>query len=409
MRVIVSILLIMIVASFNGQQLGNNVASYARLDTNEVSLSVVSEGYYGSSIFNNGTISKFINGGFISDEEKELSLQKAKDLNHLGGEFNTTVSYSNPRIYLVKDFGFYTDLSYNYSLGTQFTKDAYTLLFFGNKDLAGDEAILSPSAFYLRDMNSFSFGLNKKNQLKFGLTLSSFNNNSGAEISRGILTTDSTGNEITMDVNGNYYAVDTSRSVSLFSNNAIGIGVDFETVFNLNKTPNSSKVVVGARNVGILVQNNTYQIEAQSEYSYKGIEVTNLSNISTELLTAQSVQDSLGVETKTGQKTSLLPFEIYFYQIPSYTKRIELIYGFRYKNQSAYKAFLYAGGNVKLNELINVSSYVSHGGYANFQWGISSQFSLNKLKVGVNSGNIIGFVSDKAYGKSLGISIAYLL
>lgn len=409
MKLLFSIFLIIGIAPYFGQQLGNNVAIYARLDTNATAISIASEGYYSSSIFNNGIINKFINGGFISDKEKEKALQKAKKINYLGGEFNTSISYSNARNHLIKDYGFYTNLSYSYSLGSQFTKDTYTLLFFGNKRLAGKKAVLSPSAFYLRDMNSFSFGLNKNNRLKFGLTFSSFNNNSGAEIAKGVLTTDSAGNEIAMDINGNYYAVDTNRSVNLFSNNAFGIGIDFETVFNLNKNINSPKVVAGIKNIGILVQNNTYQIEAQSKYSYQGIEVTNLSNISTELLNSNSIQDSLGIETKIEQTISLLPFEIYFYQVPSFTKKIELIYGFRYKNQSAYSAYLYAGGNVKLNELINLSTYISHGGYASFQWGVSAQLALEKLKVGVNSGNIIGFVSDKAYGKSLGISIAYLL
>lgn len=409
MRVILSIFLIVFVGQFFGQQLGNSVANISDLDSNDITISLTSEGYYSSSIFNNSTINKFISGGFITEEDKLNSSEKLKRLNHIGGEFNTSISYSNPRNHLIKNFGFYTNLSYNYSLGSQFTEDAYTLLFMGNKSLAGREAILSPSAFYLRDMNSFSFGLNRNNQLKFGITLSSFNNNSGAEISKGILFTDSTGGNVSLDINGSYYAVDTNKSVGFLSNNAVGIGVDFETVFDLNQSQSSPKVVVGVKNVGVLVQNNTYQISAQREYTYSGIEVSNLSNISTELLTSQSLQDSIGIETKVGNTTSLLPFEIYFYQMPSFKKRIEIIYGFRYKNQSAYKAFLYAGGNVKLSEIINLSTYISHGGYANFQWGISSQVRFDNLKMGINSGNIIGFFSNKAYGKSLGVSIAYLL
>jgi len=137
--------------------------------------------------------------------------------------------------------------------------------------------------------------------------------------------------------------------------------------------------------------------------------VDNLSNISTGLLTSESIQDSLGIETRIESRTSLLPFEIYFFQVPSYNKRLEVIYGFRYRNESAYKAFLYAGGNVKINNKVSASTYVSHGGYTNFQWGLSSQVHLKELYIGLNTNNVLGFFSKKAFGKALGISLTYLL
>ncbi|MCT4581911.1 MAG: hypothetical protein N4A35_10870 [Flavobacteriales bacterium] len=409
MKLLYSILLFSIYCSAVGQQLGNSVARTIKLDSNSVFLSLESEGYYSSSIFNNGTINKFIYGGFIGDSEKKQSLEKAKRLNHLGGEFNTTLQYANANSHLIKDWGFYTSLSYNYNLGTQFTQDLYQLLFFGNKELMGDTSVLSPSAYYLRDMNSFSFGLNKKNQLKIGLTLSSFNNNSGAEITKGLFFTDSTGGELSIDIEGNYFAVDTNKNIHLFSNNAIGIGVDLETVFQLKEGLNTPKIIVGVKNVGFLIQQNTYQISSKETYTYDGIAVNNLSNISTDLLAPDAIEDSLGVQTEISNTTSILPFEIYFYQLPTYQKRIELIYGFRYKIQSAYKAFLYAGGNFKINNNINTSTYISHGGYGNFQWGIATQFALNNTRIGVTSNNVLGFFSNSAYGKSLGLSIAYQL
>ena len=86
-----------------------------------------------------------------------------------------------------------------------------------------------------------------------------------------------------------------------------------------------------------------------------------------------------------------------------------MIYGFRYKNESAYKAFLYAGGNVKINNNWSSSTYLSHGGYANFQWGLSSQVHLDHLSLGVNTNNVLGFFSNKAFGKSVGLSLTYIL
>ena len=320
-----------------------------------------------------------------------------------------SVNYSNTKNYLFKNWGFYTGLSYNYSLGTQFTKDVYELVFFGNKNLENQEAILSPSAYYLRDANRFSFGLNKKNELKVGLTVSSFNNNSGAELTKGKFYTDTNGVELTLEVQGSYFGVDTNKTIKNWSNNAIGIGVDFETVFKLREEAGAQRIHVGVKNVGILIHQNAYQISARRNYTYEGVEVSSLSTISTGLLTSESIQDSIGIETVIENRTSLLPFEIYFFQVPTFTKRIEMIYGFRYKNESAYKAFLYAGGNVKINNHWSSSTYLSHGGYADFQWGLSSQVHLDHLSLGVNTNNVLGFISKKAFGKSVGLSLTYIL
>jgi len=391
------------------QQLGNNSLYAVASDSSTVFLNVSATGYYGSSIFNNQMIDKFIYGGFIDESLKNKALKKAKRLNYLGAELGAEIYYSNTKNLLFKDWGYYVGLSYHYNLGTQFTKDAYQLIFYGNKILENQEAKLSPSAFYLRDVNQFSFGLNKNNQLKVGLTLSSFNNNTGAEITEGTFYTDTNGNYLNIDIEGKYYAVDTSSSIRFLTNNAMGIGIDFETTFSLKENNEGQKVVLGVKNLGVLTQNSAYVISAKTDYQYNGVEVNSLKNIGEGLLTSNSLQDSLGVETKTMNRTSFLPFEIYFFQLPSYKKRIELIYGFRFKYESAYKAFLYAGGNIKLNDKYSTSTFISHGGYSNFQWGLSAQAHFKKMHLGVNTNNLLGFVSKKAFGKSIGLNLTYIL
>lgn len=391
------------------QQLGNNSLYTAASDSSISFLNVTATGYYGSSVFNNQMLDKFIYGGFVDEELKNKALKKAKRLNYLGAELGAEIYYTDTKNKLFKDWGYYVGLSYHYDLGTQFSKDAYQLVFYGNKILENQEAKLAPSAFYLRDFNQFSFGLNKNNQFKVGLTLSSFNNNTGAEITEGSFYTDTNGNYLSVDIQGEYYAVDTNSSVRFLSNNAMGVGVDFETSFALKENNEGQKIILGVKNIGVLVQQNTYQVSANTSYSYNGVEINSLKNIGEGLLSANSLQDSLGIETKTENRTSLLPFEIYFFQLPSYKKRVELIYGFRFKYESAYNAFLYAGGNVKLNNQFSASTFVSHGGYSNFQWGLSTQAHFKKMYLGVNTNNILGFVSKKAFGKSLGINLTYLL
>ncbi len=407
MRTLISIAFILFTITLYGQQLGNNTVYSTRLDSATSYLNISTSGYYSSNIFNRAFVDKLAFGGFISETEKNDALARTKNVNNAGGEVNLAIEYSNTNIHLIKDFGFYTRLAYNNNLGTQFTRDLYQLTFYGNTSLAQEKAILSPSAFYLRDANQFSFGLNKNNQLKVGLTLSSFNNNTGAKLTRGTFLTDTINNNLTLDLEGNYFAVDTNKSVNFFSNNAVGIGIDLETVLNIKEK--GQNIHLGVKNVGVLIQRNAYQINAKGDYTYEGVEVNSFKNIGENLLTQKAIQDSIGITTKTETRTSLLPFEIYFFQVPTYKKRIELIYGFRYKNESAYKAFLYLGGNLKINKSAHISTFVSHGGYANFQWGLSAQTHFNKMYLGINSNNILGFFSDKTFGQSLGLSLTYLL
>ena len=162
MKYIYYILPLLLSLNSIAQQLGNNSQYSIERDSSTVFLNVIATGYYGSSIFNNQMLDKFIYGGFVDDDLKNDALKKAKRLNYLGGELSAKIYYSNTQNLLFKDWGYYVGLSYNYNVGAQFTKDAYQLVFYGNKSLENKEAKLSPSAFYLRDVNQFSFGLNKK-------------------------------------------------------------------------------------------------------------------------------------------------------------------------------------------------------------------------------------------------------
>lgn len=409
MKLIISILFFSTLNICYSQQMGNSTLKTTYLDSNNSIINIETDVYYGSSVFKNYTINKFLYGGFIDDKEKKDILDRTKRLNYIGGEFNSSIYYSNPKTHLIKNWGIYTKLSYNYNIGTQFTRDAYILTFIGNKHKKGEQSILSQSAFYNRDMKSFSFGLNKFNKTKIGITISSLANNTRAEVIKSTTTTSNTGDEIYLYINGNYSSVDTNSKTTFFSHNALGIGVDFEKVIKIKEEKNSQRIFVGVKNVGILHQNKSYKIWAKREYTYEGIEVTNINQISKNLLSSQSLQDSIGLKQETSSKTSLSPFEIYFYQVPSYTKTIELIYGFRYKNISAYKAFLYLGGNIMINKKINISTYISHGGYSDYKWGISSNIAIKKIRIGVNTANILGLISNNFYGKSLGLSISYLI
>ncbi len=411
MKTIIILYLLLLIGAIQAQQLGTDLWYASQNDTSNRVIHFSSEGYYGSTIFNNQMSNKFIQGGFINKEMKDKALNKAKRVNYVGGEFNTQLMYSDTKNFLFKDFGYYVGVSYHYQAGIQFTKDLYELLFYGNKPLAGKEAVLSQSGGLVRDYNQLSFGINKKNRLKLGVSLLSYNNRTQAEITNGKITTDSSGQFIDIEIMGGYTSVDTSRSTALFSNNAMGVGLDFEYTYQLKKgVETSPRINIGIKNLGWVQQKSAYVLSSGRPFTYKGVEVGNLTKISDSITTqTSSLKDSLSIQNGTTTVNTSLPFEVYFYQVPSYRKKLELIYGFRYKNQVGYKAFLYAGGNINIKEHYNISSFLSYGGYTNLQWGATFQKRGEKINLGLSTGNLLGFITNKAFGKSLGISLTYLL
>ncbi len=410
-KIILLYLLILVIGIMQAQQLGTNLWYASQNDTSNQIIHLSSEGYYGSTIFNNQMTHTFFRGGFVDKAMKDKALAKAKRVNYLGGEFNSQLMYSDTKNFLFKDFGYYVGISYHYQTGIQFTKDLYELMFYGNKPFAGKEAILTQSGALLRDFNQISFGLNKKNKIKVGVSLLSYNNRMQAEITKGKVTTDSSGQHIDVELMGGYTSVDSSRSTALFSNNAMGIGIDFEYTYQLKKgVATSSRINIGVKNLGWVQQKSAYVLSSGHPFTYKGVEIGDIAKIG-DSISAQmsSLKDSLSIQSGVATVNTSLPFEVYFYQVPSYRKKLELIYGFRYKNQVGYKVFLYAGGNINIKQYYNLSSYLSYGGYTNLQWGATIQKRGEKINIGLNTGNLLGFITNKVYGKSLGISLIYLL
>ena len=388
------------------QQLGNSVSYINVSDTSSAVLHFNADANYASSSLNNAFLNKFIYGGYIDITQKNEALDKTKELNNLGGEFVSSIFFSDSKNYLFKNWGYYAGITYNYQAGAEFNKDAFQLAFYGNNGFKDKNSFNTQSSFFVRDFYQFSVGLNQNNKYKVGLTFSSFNNLYGGNMDLKIQNAEN-GDSIAMQINADYYAVDTNKTIGFMANNAMGIGLDFETIVTLNDSSTSPKIVLGVKNVGILLHKNAYQILANNTYTYKGVEVNSLNNINT--LTENDIKDSLGVVTVIENRTELFPFEVYFFQLPTYKKTIEIIYGFRYKNQSAYNAYIYAGGNYTFNSQYSISTYLGHGGYTKFQWGASFKAHWHKMQVGINTNSLLGFITDKSLGKSLGFSLTYKL
>jgi len=341
---------------------------------------------------------------------KDGALAKAKRLNYLGGEGAYGISFSDPTHKLFGDWGYYAEISSNTSAGVQFTKDLYELTFYGNQNSAGDTSFIGQTGYHSRSFKKFAFGIDN-NKLKIGVSYLSFSNYDQGLVQSGYIFTDSLGSNISMDINGSQF-----QSKSNLLQIGTGIAVDFEYRLSekrLSKDSTSTKessMIIGFKNIGVYVsRKNAIQTTVDTTYNYNGFEINNISSFGNSVINQQQLTDSVSLNNDTTRIIGMLPFEMYFYKSALGLKKWVSIYGFRYKILSNYRAFIYLGGNLHLEKGLNISSYISYGGYSKLQFGLALNKRYNNLLIEINSTNLLGFFSKKQYGKAAGISIKYNL
>lgn len=407
MKNLVYILLIITSPIFSQNVGSNQLFEYA--DTTSMVLNIYGNGNYGSSIFNNGFMDVFRLGGFIDKEMKDEALSNSKRINYFGGEGSIGVTFSDPIHKLFGDWGYYFDLSANASGAAQFTDDLYEVIFYGNKSNAGDTSFIDQTGYHSRSFKKFSAGINN-NKLKIGVSFLSFSNYNQGLVQNGYIFTDSKASSISLDMEGSQI-----QSNNVLKHAGSGFALDFEYRLSqelLSKDSSHSKestIIVGIKNIGIYVsRKNSVLTVVDTTYNYNGFDVSSISSFGNSIINQQDLNDSISLNSDTTQIIGLLPFEIYFYKPPTYLKKWEMIYGFRYKIQSSYRAFLYLGGNLHLSKKMNISSYLGYGGYSNLQLGLAlNKRFKNNLLVEINSNNLLGAFSKKQHGKAAGISLKY--
>lgn len=412
MKKLIYIFLIITSAEWSGPILAQNTGNnqlFEYTDTSSVVLNVYANGNYGSSIFNNEFLDVFRLGGLIDNQMKGTALSNSKRMNYLGGEGSFGVSFSDPIHKLHGNWGYYVDISSNVSGAIQFTDDLYELVFYGNKSNAGDTSFIGQTGFHSRNFQKFSAGIDN-NKLKIGLSFLSFSNYNQGLVQSGYTFTDSLGGNISLNLNGSQI-----QSTNILKQVGSGFALDFEYRISqelMAKDSSDSKsttVIIGVKNIGMYIsRKNSVLTAVDSTYNYSGFNVSSISSFGNSIINQQELTDSIKITSDTTRFIGLLPFEIYFYKPPTYLKKWDIIYGFRYKIQSSYRAFLYIGGNLHLTSKMNISSYLGYGGYSNLQFGlaINKRFK-NNLLVELNSNNLLGVFSGEQYGKAAGISLKY--
>lgn len=398
---------LLLIHVLNAQNLHNDVRYYD--DEKVASIQFNSFGYYGSSVLDIHTSKLFYQGGFFNDNLKNESLNRLTDLNYFGGEYGVSMTYNNPISTMFDDAGFYASYELGGSAGMSFSEDLFRVIFQGNTGFIGDTARLGPMEISNYQFKKIGFGLNQDDRIKFGIGLLSFDAWQKARVSSGNLAVDNDLDSVTLGLEGRF-----RNSATVNAPAGFGVGMDLEVTFPLdvkNDTIGSAKLIAGIKNVGLFISNkNMVTYDVDGNYSFSGFNISSISDFQSSVLSASELQDSLVPKGVTDRIVDLMPFELYFYSTSRPDgKKLQLVYGFRYRYATGSMPQAYIGGDWRPNEKTIFSNYLHVGGYALFQWGMSLKKSMGKVKIGLTTNNLHGFFTNEAYSQSLGLTMSYVI
>lgn len=404
--IFISSLFFLLIGKSLAQSMGNGVSFFDE----KVEQCVLIDGFgsYGSNVMDIETMKLFYQGGHFDNDLKEESLNRLTGKNLVGAEYGMSISYLMPSASWLDSAGFYLNYEISGGVGIGFTNDLFRLAFVGNQDYVGDSAFLSGTEFIGYGFRKIGFGYNRGNRLKLGLSLLSFDNYSYGQINRGVYYSDPSSDSISLMLSGDWMS---ANKQNLNTPAGFGIGIDFEMNLPYEDTDTLElpRLVVGFKNFGLFVSSKQMDVlVVDTLYNYTGVEMNNLSGFGDDLFSRNAFQDSLLPELIQKRKVKLLPFEFYFYSTSNPDgKKMQLVYGMRYRYGVAMIPQIYLGGDWRPSKSTIITPYLQFGGYSYFKTGLSVRKKIGNFGVGLNFNNVLGFLTREAYQQSMSISMSY--
>jgi len=409
--IVMTLALLGVVLNGSAQHLLKDVSI---IDENmEQSLTVSGFGYYNTTAFDNQTVDLFRKGGYFTNELKDGVHNRLKNYNYLGGEASAKIEYESNASDMLNGLGYYISYQTTASEGLLYSKDLFDLAFYGNSRFGSDTAWLSRTEYSGYAYQKIAIGINNTDNLKIGMSFMNFSKWQMGTLDRAYMYTANDTSHVEMGVKGEF-----DNAVNLTNPNGsvgMGIGIDFEFVTSLEQDSlyprkNKSTFVIGGNNIGAFLSNTDarhYYID--TNYRFSGFEINKLSQFQTELFNSEKTKDSLLPQYETKRLITVLPLELYFYA-PSDPngRKLQFVYGFRYRLKSATQALITVGGDYRPTPSVLFSGYALLGGYGYLQVGLSLQKKFNNVLIGIEANNVPGLISKSGYGKSLGIGIKYI-
>lgn len=380
---------------------------YFQDSTQRLSFSTEAGYVYGSSVMNNEFINKFIYGGKIDRNIKDNAYSKLSTSNNrIGGDLTFTINATIPFDTLFKktNLALTVGVSHSEHFDAVFTDDLFLLAFDGNKQFAGEEAILSGTNMNYFAYQKVYFGISAITK-KHGVILSEgFNvgiikaqEHIALTIPSGSLFTEKDGKFIDLNINYAFNQTDTTNN-KLSAFNGYGISTQVYKDFALK---NGDKFHVEINDIGFIrMSKKALEYTANKTFNYDGIEVNSIFEINdsiTNTISQDSLLDNIYTSKKQGSYGIALPTTVNISYTKTFNQKWKAEIGVFNRLLTNYFPYIYTNTTYYFSPNFLSQLHLSFGGYGKLNIGLSTAVNINnRVQICIGTNNLNAYIVPKS-------------
>jgi len=354
--------------------------------------------------------------GYIDENLKDENLKRLSDVNIGGNYSDFKMFYRKNDIALFgqKNLDLYSALEWHYLDEYRFTKDVYSLLFYGNKQFAGAKADLSYTGrqqlkYYQIKVGLIKSTANQRHQFGLNLALNFGNSRYAFQYNNpSSLSTNSLGTELVLTNNVDYYESDTSLSKWY---QVSGIGTSIDLFYKFEKEGCFS-FQASVENLGFIHWNkNALHFSENKNHVFQGLEVDNVFDMPNPLIQSNdTLSDYIYSNSKQEGQLMMLPFDIKLREHLFFmNQKLQVSAFFHYRVLSYMMPLIQVDATYRLTKNFKMGPVISYGAYSAFNAGIKLQFDFYHYQIKLESRYLTGFAQHSFSGMGGFINFTYKL
>ncbi|GAB4280494.1 MAG: hypothetical protein Kow0068_04710 [Marinilabiliales bacterium] len=389
-------------------------------NNNKFEIGTTAYSFYSSSSISSDFIQALYGKEYINNELK--STNNPKSINTLGNQdfFNVYYYMKLNRFFGLENSGIRMGVFYKNHRDIRFTDDFYYLMFYGNKNFAGQTANLDNCGMNLLTTQGLRFGFFQKSSFNdqpfyyyAGLSLIKGQDYQSVYLHNSSIYTAETGEYIDVVLNANYHFMDTTL-VNFEDINGVGVAADFYFLF-INEDKNY-KIDITLADIGLMKWKNTslsYRID--TTFRFEGLVIPNIFDFNDTnyiSVNSDSIINDFYNKLDTATLIKALPQRINIrFSKDIIENKLSCSAGLNYIYQANQPLpYGWLGFNYNITDYLSTELYNGYGGYGTYHLGVGLKlYSFNnKLKLRIISSDILGFIIPKySFSQSVFFNLAF--
>lgn len=352
--------------------------------------------------------SKMVMGGLITNDLKDRSLAKHKDVNRVGFDLQGEFEWRNGAVNVFKreKFGFLLKTG-AYIIGSgAYSTDLFRVAYYGNQPFLGETMNFDGTGFQVTSFHKVGFGIfDKINKSSISLNVVNVSSHTNAALKNAEMLTYEDGDSVSMLLNGGFK----TTTGSSFSQ-GLGLCVDIDIRMPITWFNQQQAIIqFQAKNLGFAYMYagiNEYRVD--STYSYSGFSVQQLLNNDALFDENFSLLDSLHVFQRTTKSGIALPGFIQVGKIVNEqsSSKLQSFFGVRMYPTLFYRPFVFVGLDYKPIQELHIGAHVNMGGFGLIRTGLYASYLISDWAIGAGTEDIFSTFSEKGMGAAYSLRIS---